>query len=101
MAMIDELRSLCAEGGSPTRIKYLRNKIKRATITKLRKSLRERGIRFNEFKFMTQWVGSFGENVEAYPTDMFPDTLLVKHIGITPEQAVEATLESKGISLKK
>lgn len=88
----DELQRLCAEGGSHARIKYLRNKMKRATIAGLRKLLRERGVRFNEFKFMTQWAGALGESVEAYPTDTFPDTLLVKHAYLTPEQAVEATL---------
>ena len=88
----DELLRLCADGGSHARIKYLRNKIKRATIAELRRLLRERGVRFNEFKFMTQWAGSLGESVEAYPTDTFPDTLLVKHAFLTPEQAVTATL---------
>lgn len=88
----DELRRLCAEGGSHARIKYLRNKMKRATIAELRKLLRERGVRFNEFKLMTQWVGALGESVEAYTTDTFPDTLLVKHAYLTPEQATAATL---------
>ena len=90
----DELRRLCAEGGSHARIKYLRNKMKRATIAELRKLLRERGVRFNEFKLMTQWVGALGESVEAYTTDTFPDTLLVKHAYLTPEQAIAATLGS-------
>ena len=88
----DELQRLCAEGGSHARTKYLLSKIKRSTIAELRKLLRERGVRFNEFKFMTQWTGALGENVEAYPTDTFPDTLLVKHVCLTPEQAIDATL---------
>ena len=92
MNVKDELRRLCAEGGSHARIKYLRNKMKRATIAELRKLLRERGVRFNEFKLMTQWVGALGESVEAYTTDTFPDTLLVKHAYLTPEQAIEVTL---------
>jgi len=92
MTATDELQHLCAEGGSYARIKYLRNKIKRATIAELRKLLRERGVRFNEFKFMTQWTDALGESVEAYPTDTFPDTLLVKHVCLTPAQAIDATL---------
>lgn len=92
MSITDELQRLCAEGGSHTRIKYLRSKIKRATIAELRKLLRERGVRFNEFKLMTQWAGALGESVEAYPTDTFPDTLLVKHAYLTPKQAIAATL---------
>ena len=94
MSTTDELRRLCAEGGSHARIEYLRSKIKRATIAELRKLLRERGVRFNEFKFMTQWTGALGESVEAYPTDTFPDALLVKHICLTPAQAIAATLGS-------
>lgn len=92
MTMTDELQHLRAEGGSPTRIKYLQNKIKRATITEIRKLLKERGVRFNEFKLMTQWAGVFGENVEAYPIDRLPDKLYVKHLYLTPEQAIAATL---------
>ena len=92
MTAKEELLRLYEEGGSHARIEYLRNKIKRATIAELRRLLGERGVRFNKFKFMTQWAGALGESVEAYPTDMFPDTLLVKHVFLTPEQAIEATL---------
>lgn len=83
----DELQRLCIE-----RIEYQRDKTKRATIAELRKLLRGRGIKFNEFKFMTQWTGALNEKVEAYPTDIFPDTLLVKHVFLTPEQAIKATV---------
>lgn len=101
MTAMDELQRLCAEGGSHARIKYLRNKIKRATIAELRKLLRERGVRFNEFTFMTQWAGALGESVEAYPIGTFQDTLLVKHAYLTPAQAVEVTLGTKVCHMKE
>lgn len=97
--MTDELQRLYVEGGSPTRIKYLQNKIKRATIVDIRKRLKERGVRFNEFKLMTQWAGVFGENVEAYPIDRLPDKLYVKHMYLTPEEAIAATLGTETCQL--
>jgi hypothetical protein len=83
----DKLQQLCIE-----RIEYQRGKTKRATIAELRKLLKGHGVKFDEFKFMTQWTGVLGEKVEAYPTDIFPDTLLVKHVFLTPEQAIKATV---------